>query len=125
MVEGFPHLLAADGCAEAGEEIWYRYDDVLVSSGIDVDGDPIGPGYVAVRLHRMLVRKRTPKGVWIGLRFVLNSATKRYACPTIDEAKASFIARKTRQARIHHARARHAEEAIKIIESGKVRDPFQ
>jgi hypothetical protein len=58
------------------------------------------------------VEKRTPKGWRLeGGRFVLESARKRWACPTVDEAFASFDARKRRQAGIHQARMMDALQA--------------
>lgn len=113
------------------DEVWYRYDDVRYAALLDEYERPCGPGVLEVKLREYKVIRHTPKGVWLAFsfgplsafssaerRFVLNDARKRFACPTIEEAKQSFIARKTRQARIHHARAKQAEDSIKLINAG-------
>jgi hypothetical protein len=75
---------------------------------------------VRVELQKFRVLKLTPKGAWVkggcyNRRFVLRGARKRLCCPTIKEAKESFIARKKKQASIYEHRARRAREAICII----------
>jgi len=45
-------------------------------------------------------------------KFVLTGATKRFACPTKEEALKSFKARKRRQISILEAQAKHAREAL-------------
>ncbi len=54
--------------------------------------------------------RHTPCGVQLDwgpdeTRFVLESAHKRFACPTIEEARVSFLARKKKQLRIYEHRA--------------------
>ena len=102
------------------EEFWFRYDSVRYASSLDEFECPVGDGHLEVKLRKFPVLKHTPKGVWIngwrGRRFVLRDARKRYACPTLEEATESFIARKKRQAGIYRARLRDAEEAIKLIQ---------
>jgi hypothetical protein len=102
------------------EHFWFRYEDVRYAAPVDEWGDSYGIGHLEVKLRKFPVLKHTPKGAWIngwrGRRFVLRDARKRYACPTLEEAKESFIARKKRQAGIYRARLRDAEEAIKLIE---------
>ena len=106
-------------------EVWYRYEDHLVSLGYDYEYDRSWGSRVEIRLREFEVLRKTPKGVWIDLgcgvfsggeRFVLASARKRYACPTKEEARESFIARKKAQARIYEAGARRAKEALKALE---------
>ncbi len=59
----------------------------------------------------------SPSGRWIAFAW-----TKRFASLTVDEALQSFIARKTRQATIHEARAqcarRLAERAERMLDIG-------
>lgn len=57
-----------------------------------------------IYLEEFRVYKNTPKGYWIKtypllpkLTFVLDIGRKRYAYPTLELAKESFLARKTRQ----------------------------
>lgn len=103
-------------------EIWYRYEDVQYSTVDEFDQSCGGQLVVELRTYRVL--SHTPKGVWIKLycgdkRFVLKDARKKFACPTLELAKESFIARKKRQAQIHTARANQAKRAIWLAESLK------
>lgn len=95
-------------------EFWYRYADVNTSDGL------------CIMLREYQVLRHTPKGVWLnmptgkdGKRFILRSARKRVACPTLEEAKKSFCARKKRQCFYAEAQAERARTAIKAIEHGK------
>jgi len=95
---------------------YYRYDDVRYSSGVDEFDNPL-PGYqLKVELTKVRVHHFTPSGVRFdnGV-FMLNKATKRYACATEAEAKASFIARKKRQIEIHKGRIEQALKAMKLV----------
>lgn len=72
------------------------------------------------------VLKHTPAGVWIDefghgkkTRFVLTRARKRYACPTVEEALASYHARKKRQASILRYQLRNAEAALTLQSDGE------
>lgn len=112
------------GAPSAGKGVagtWYRFENFRYAGGVDEWGDPIpGDGRAAVRVVEIAVVKFTPKGAWVidhyddRKRFVLGAARKRYACPTIEEARASFVARKRRQIQILKARARDAEEALAL-----------
>lgn len=103
-----------------GKEFWYRYEDYVVSAGVDEFDNSVGPGIVEVTLRRLVVLRRTPKGVWLDVngreRFVLTGARKRYACCTDAEARESFLARKKAQARIYDARAARARAAIRRLD---------
>jgi hypothetical protein len=106
-------------------DIWYRYDDVLYAPPVDEFGDCHGPSTLKVELSTFMVVKVTPKGVqlaatdsgWVcsDRRFVADHWRKRFAAPTKEAAKASFIARKERQASIYEARAARARRAIAKI----------
>lgn len=106
----------------APRDVFYRYYEVRYSPGVDEWGDPLpGVGRVEVHLEEIPVIKRTPCGAWIGYspedkRFVNLSWNKRYALPTIDEAKASYRARKRRQIGLLQAQARAAERALQAAE---------
>jgi len=105
-------------------EYWYRYEDRLVSAGVDEFERPLGPARTEVRLSKLIVTKHTPRGVWLdGWRFVKLNSHKRFACPTIDEAKESFIARKRRQLRILYAQTRRAETALKLVQDTSAKIP--
>lgn len=104
-------------------EFWYRYDDWLTAAPVDEYENPIGETEVHVGLAKFHVLSRTPKGVWLSRysfgteakRFVLHDARKRYACPTVEEAAKSFLARKARQAAILRARLRRVEAAVRLF----------
>lgn len=103
----------------AESEKFYRFDDVSYSTWDHV-ADCIGPSRLVVHLTTYTVTKRTPTGVrLLGVnRFVSCKTNKRFACPTIEEAKESYIARKKRQKRIHEARVHRAEKAIELVNKG-------
>ena len=67
---------------------FYRYENNRYSDG------------VRVHLHEFDLIKETPKGYWIyawgSKKWVSNSARKRFAYPTEQEARVSFIKRKER-----------------------------
>lgn len=98
-------------------EYWYRYSDIATAPPLDEWDNPVGPSGVIIHLNAFKVLKHTPKGVqldigWEDTRLVLHSATRRFACPTIEEAKISFLARKERQLGIYLARAKHVRRVI-------------
>jgi len=94
-------------------EKWYRYEGIR--SCYTNEYDEVFMTRPAVKLVEMEVVSHTPKGVWLKLYPVLKSARKRFACPTIEEAKESFIARKRKQISIHQAVIDRATEEIKLL----------
>lgn len=73
------------------------------------------------------VTKHTPCGCWIDLgyrekRFILNDSRKRFAYPTKEEAKASFLARKKRQLGILRAQITAVEGALKALSENRLND---
>ena len=101
--------------------VWYRYEDRIYAPPIDEFGDVCGKGRVEVLQRELRVIKFTPKGAWLDVgfgekRFVLRNCRKRYACPTIAEAKESFRQRKLRQRGIYQARVDHADRCLRIID---------
>lgn len=104
-------------------ECWYRYEDHHTAPPLDEFDNPVGRGGVVIEQLRYEVIKYTPKGVWIrqvasygwfadNKRFVLRSARKRFACPTVEEARVSFLARKKKQLSILSARAQDVRDAV-------------
>lgn len=107
-------------------EIWYRYVDAY--------------GTECVRLVRYEAVRRTPCGVWLvrhtrdrlaveEARFVLRNARKRWACPTIEEARKSYKQRKLAQMRIlkrqqERAEANYEKAMRGEFDSGNVDDLF-
>ena len=110
----------------------YRYDARQYAPPFDSDGDSLGgEGTTAVELRSFPVIRTTPCGVWIqhptkytwddndnmkkGERFINLQARKKFACATIEEAQASFLARKERQALILTSQLKNVEKAIRIM----------
>jgi hypothetical protein len=99
----------------------YRYQETHYAAPGDEFGESRGPGSTEVILDEYTVIKVTPKGVMIdrsyGIpRFVLLSATKKFACATKEEAEISFRARKKAEIRIHQARIDSAKRALVALE---------
>ena len=88
----------------------YRYDN---------HGDVVVP----VTFH---VVKHTPHGCWIRdyekRRFVLNDSVKRFAYPTVEEAKTSFLARKRRQLALLRGQIAAVEGAVEAMKEGRLLD---
>lgn len=99
---------------------WYRYDDVQYAAPLDEWGEPQGAGEVKVHCTEYPVVRYTLKGAWLDvgphLRWVGREARKRFACPTREEAMASFVARKKAQKRILLGQLRRVEKALKEVE---------
>lgn len=100
-------------------EKWFRFEDRRYST-VDEFDNHCG-SYVDVILMEFVVDRHTPKGVWLrtfmgSRRFVLSSARKRFACPTIEEAAESFRARKAAQLRIYTAKVSHVHSALLCLE---------
>jgi hypothetical protein len=97
---------------------WYRYTSHLVSNGIDEYGVRWGDPKIELQVSKYRVTKETPKGVWLDFygtkKFVLRDARKRWACPTQEEARESFIHRKQRQIGILARQLDHAKAAERL-----------
>ena len=108
------------------KECWYRYEETTYAGGVDQYGDPIPGdlGEMRIYLREIEVVRHTPQGVWLeygrnkyaGEAFFRKGSKRQFACPTIEEAKISFIARKQKQASIHRARMADAEDALALAE---------
>jgi len=102
-------------------DVWYRYEAVLTSSGVDEFDEPVGPGFMALHSHKYDVVKVTPKGVRISFfggvaRLVLHNHVKKYAHPSREEALKSFICRKNSQKGILLCQISRCEEAKRNAE---------
>ncbi|TPJ51625.1 MULTISPECIES: hypothetical protein [unclassified Mesorhizobium] len=86
---------------------WYRYEDSASNR-------------TSIHLSRYRVLRETPKGVWLDDygqgRFVLNGAGKRWAYPTIEQARESFLIRKRRQVQHLKHYLAHAEIVLAAAE---------
>lgn len=114
------------------EKVWYRFESRLVAAGVDEWENPLGPPSVDLYCYEVEVIKHTPKGAWLrdlndprGKRFVLRGARRRWACPTLQEARESFIARKRRQINILRSQVHYAKEAKRMAEEGKGGEPMK
>jgi hypothetical protein len=109
----------------------YRYTATAIGS-FDYDSEYFNDyGYddVKLELEEFLLVRETPKGYWIAPiwfggfghypdeeRWVSKTARKRHAYPTKKEALESFLARKTKQAKILKRQLTNVEKAIKLAE---------
>ena len=105
---------------------YFRYEESRISLGCDEWGEPI-PGYGGVRLYlrEFEVIKVTPTGVRLNDysnnpqgRLVSRNWSKQWACPTVEEARQSFIARKRRQLRILESKMQQAKDALAQARGG-------
>ena len=106
-------------------EFFYRYVDRRLANFADEWGDSTGSRPDVV-LRKYGVIKHTPKGTWIdegwdSKKFVLRDARRRWACPTVEEAEESFMARKRRQLSILQAHQRHVEDVMAMVEGTSLR----
>ena len=99
----------------------YRFESKRIGTGyVDECGDYYSTGsYVELHLYRWRITKRTPKGFKLGDRFVLASGHKRFAYPTVEEAKVSFLRRKELQIAYKLAEIRAAKKAVELTHQGK------
>lgn len=107
------------------KECWYRLiEHSHRNGGVNESGEYEFSGMrtVGIRVEAFDVIKHTPKGAWLDVhgekRFVKTDARKRFACPTIDEAKQSFIARKKRQISILSSQLTTAKRALELANKG-------
>lgn len=117
---------------------YYRFQEISYAPPLDEFENPVGEGGVIIELQTYLVTKKTPKGVKIRRAYktskggggqrvaysnvekqVTNTHIKRYAHPTIEEAKEAFIARKKKEKSIYDARSRKMTKLLKMIMEGK------
>lgn len=104
-------------------EYLYRYEDALIAPMPDEFDNIYGPACLRILLHKYRVTRLTPKGAWIKLvldeKFVLLTARKRFACPTIEEAAESFKRRKEAQVRKLKSQLDRAEKALYCINNNE------
>ena len=97
-------------------DVLFRCEARRYSVCIDPDLDLYSVTDPRLEMTWWRVDKRTPKGAWVGGRFILLTATKRWACETEEEALASFIARKRKQIRILSHNLKKAEAELALAE---------
>ena len=90
--------------------VWYRYEARHYAPPLDEFDNICGEGRRELVLMELPVLRETRCGVRLkDGRFVLKQSRKRYACPTKEEALASFKRRKEVQISILKAQLRSAE----------------
>jgi hypothetical protein len=100
---------------------WYRIEDRRFSIADDY-GDHAYTDYDAA-IRVLTVTKVTPKGVKVKFgtigttHFILDSANRKFACPTVALALESYQARKRRQIHIYQARIDGIKLMLQAAES--------
>src|SRR3972149_7838153 len=103
----------------------YRYEPYNESNleTLELFDNAIGSLDFIMRPNAYRIIRFTPKGVVIDayntVKFINLSWRKKWACPTLKEAKESFIARKERQVIILKAQLARAEAQLLCAEAGK------
>ena len=92
----------------------WRCEAKRYSYCVDPDRDVYGVTDPKLEMWWWEIDRATPKGAWVCGRFVLLSATKRWACPTEEEALESFMARKRKQIRILSTRLQQAKAELAL-----------
>lgn len=103
------------GQPPADVDVLWRVEAKRYSCIIDADADLYGVTDPVLEAHWYKVKRRTPKGAWLDWRFILLTATKRYACSTVEEAVASFKARRVRQIAILEGRLSVARRDLELV----------
>ncbi len=103
-------------------DYWYRYVDYKTAPPLDEWDNVCGPSGLHIMLRKYPVIKLTPQGARLDVgigdpRWAKRDCQKRFACPTIEEARESFLARKERQRSIYQARADHVSRVINRFKS--------
>lgn len=106
-------------------DTWYSIHDITYAPPLDEWDNPVGVGRTDYTVRKYEVVKVTKCGVWVTMqpfggddrRFILLSATKRLAQPTLEAAVTSFKARKDRQISILNAQINRAEVARLLVVS--------
>jgi hypothetical protein len=106
---GLKHLVYPRGPAPTGTPVLWRCEAKRYSYVIDADADRYGVTDPRLEMWWWEIDRATAKGAWVAGRFVLLTATKRWACPTEQEALESFMARKKKQIRILSTQLKRAE----------------
>jgi hypothetical protein len=108
------------GPAPEGSDVLWRCEAKRYSVVIDPDADRYGVTPPRLEMCWWHVHRRTPKGAWIGGKFILLTATKRWACETEAEALESFKARKRKQISILTSKLKDAERELALTEPNHV-----
>lgn len=130
-------------------EFWFRYEEQWYAGAYDYERDvTVGSSKPQIQLRKYQVLRHTPKGVWLKTdpffyfdihrdqvykfedvaredrRFVLRDANKRWAAPSIAEAKKSFIERKNRQLQILLNKAMGVAQVLEAFDRDVLEDRY-
>jgi hypothetical protein len=108
------------GKPSEGLDVLWRCEAKRYSVVVDADREEYGVTPPRLEMQWFQINRRTPKGAWIDGKFVLLSATKRWACPTEDEAIESFKARKRKQISILASKLTLAERELSLTKPNYV-----
>ncbi|MHC2552431.1 hypothetical protein [Bradyrhizobium elkanii] len=108
------------GPAPEGKDVLWRCEAKRYSVVIDPDADRYGVTPPRLEMTWWLVDHRTPKGAWVCGKFVLLTATKKWACETEEQALESFKARKRKQIGILTAQLAYAQRQLALTEPNHV-----
>jgi hypothetical protein len=108
------HVHYPRGPAPAGTPVLWRCEAKRYAYCRDPDADIWGVTDPKLEMWWWEIDRVTPKGAWVCGRFVLLTATKRWAVPTEEEALESFMARKKKQIRILSTQLSRAEADLAL-----------
>lgn len=106
-----------------GSDVWWRLEDRRYAtpsqSNLVYQHGP--PSTLRIMLVPFVMVRSTPKGVWVQdwlghEYFVLGTAARQRAVPTVELAIRDLIARRSKEARMHETRARYAWQAVEHAE---------
>lgn len=121
------------------EKYAYRVTHTKYAPSLDQFDNPSGPGRVGLNVHKYRIIRETPKGIWIDMgieyneisreyeptkRFVLLTARKKFANPSLTQAYIDYIMRKERQISILSGKINDIKDGISCAkyELSKMKD---
>lgn len=120
--EGFVQVRVTGPKLPEDADVWWRADDKRYANYDPwaEDEQPEG-SHLVLKLTPYVVRRHTPKGVWLGTYygtdvFVRGTATRQQAVPTVDLAIRDLVARKKRHVAGCRARLNRAEAHLEAAE---------
>lgn len=106
----------------AGKDVWWRADDKRYANYDPwAEFEQPSGSHLVLELTPYVVRRHTPKGVWLGTYygadvFVRGKAIRQQAVPTVELAIRDLVARKARHVAGCQARLQQAEQHLRAAE---------
>ena len=120
LTAGFVQVRVTGPKIPEGAEVWWRADDKRYANYDPwAEFEQPSGSHLVLELTPYVVVRHTPKGVWLQSYFgcfVLGTATKQQAVPTVELAIRDLIARKTKHVAFARARLRKAEAHLEAAE---------